>query len=254
MRASVDRIGRGLCTGPMLAVLAAVTCVCTGAWAAVTADPGSVTFNTPDQSQTVKLMNDGAPLPASEIQGYDLLVGDHTYEYMVSMEKHDGSVTIKPTDKLEVGSYRMVIHTTHGPVDVAVYSPLAEIESVLDKQAAALGIPVLELKERLGLTVPIRGGEKVTFTLAPVYYVGDKLLIETPCAADRSYEWRVNGKVVASGMGTAAAPLDYVFTTPGVNVVEYNESAKDRVLATGRASTNVVNHATAVSIQPVSPK
>lgn len=223
------------------------------AGAAVTAEPAAVTFNAADQSATVQLRNEGQPVAASAIQGYDLLVGDHTYEYMISLEKQDGSVVLKPTKMMEVGSYQLVIRTAHGPVNVTVYSPLAEISSVLDKQAQSLGIPVAELKARLGLAAPMRGGEKITFTLAPVYFVGDKLKITTPCPGDRTYEWLINGKVVATGTGAAATALEHTFTEAGIHVVEYNEKMDDRVLATGRESTQVVAAAVAVKLDPASP-
>lgn len=235
------------------AALAAAVLWSAGAWAAVTAEPAAVTFNAPDQSATVQLRQEGKPVAAAEVQGYDLLVGDHTYEYMISLTKQEGSVLLKPTDQMEVGSYQLVIRTAHGPVTVAVYSPLAEVSSILDEQALALGIPVAELKARLGLAVPVRGGEKVTFALAPVYYVGDKLKIATPCPADRTYEWLLNGKVVATGTGTAAAPMEYTFTATGLHVLEYNEKLNNRVVASGRETANVVAAAPAMKLEAVSP-
>jgi hypothetical protein len=207
--------------------------------ASVTANPASITLNTPDQKETVQLTHEGKPVAASAIKGHAFIVQkddkNSDYKHMIRVDKKDGAVTISPSKTAEVGTYNLVIHTSHGDAAIAVNMPLKALESDVAKQAQATGIPEEELKARAGVGFRI-GREKIMFTV-PTYYVGDAFSLKTPCPADRNYEWRVNDMLAQQGRGPE--PFSYVFQKAGTYIIEYIEFKEGRVVMKGAVTAEV---------------
>lgn len=207
------------------------------AHATVTATPSEVAITSPSQTVKISLSQDGKPLPASAIKGYTFNAENHTYEHMITMAKHDGGVDITPTKEAQVGVYDFTIKTSGGDVLVNVNMPLSDMPDTLENRAKAMGISVEELDKRLGLSKPY-GRETVTFTFPGPYYPGSVLTMETPCPADRQYEWRVNGQVVKSGTGPEQ--FSYTFPTLGTYVIGYRDMKDGAPVASGKAVVTVV--------------
>lgn len=207
-----------------------------GAHAAVTAEPKAVLFNSMESSVTVKLLKDGAPMPAAEIRGWRLMASGHAYNHMLKLVKADGAITISP-GQMEVGSYDLVIDTSAGQVIVQVLAPLTDMADTLEKQAQVLGITVDELKQRMGLVKPLAHGREVRLELPETYYEGQTLELTMPLEADLVYVWKVNGEVVKQGPGENV--FSYTFAKPGDYSVEYEERADNAVLAKASAKTAV---------------
>lgn len=208
----------------------------TAVWAEVLAKPAEVKISAPKQKVEIALTSDGKPVPAGDITGYTFNVEDHTYEFMISMTKKDGMVIITPTDRAEAGEYDFTIKTKLGEVTVNVKMPLDEDPESIEAQAKALGITVPELMAQKGLAKPV-GREKVTFKFPEAYHVGDKITIDVPCVADRTFECKFNGKIVRAGIGPDK--FDYEFTAPGEYTFEYKEFLDSAPVAEGTGKTTV---------------
>lgn len=227
-------------------ILAALFTTHALAQSGVVAKPSTISFRSPDQSATIRLTHNDTPIPAASILGYDLLVDTHTYEYMISFERKDGAVTIAPTDQVEIGSYNLVIKTAHGPVTVTLYTPLTDLENIVQEQAKALGLTEQEVKERLGIAKRF-GTETITFESPIVVYQGNTLTIPTPCPPGRAFEWRLNGEAIHQG--GEATPLTRAFPEIGHFALEYRESAEGRPAASGIATILVVPPPTPATVE-----
>jgi hypothetical protein len=219
----------------IVGALAAWTCPAHAA-GALASDPAYVTITKPDQSFTVKLTLDGKPLPAAAIKGAKYMASEHDYARMFSLAKKDGEVTVTPTKLLEVGSYTLVLTTTHGPVNVEILAPLTDLPDTIEKQAAAMGISVDELKTKMGLTHKM-AREQLALTLPPSYVEGQTLVVTVDANPKRVFTWSVNDKVVKQGAGENT--LTYVFEKPGKYTVAISEKEGDTVVATTTAATEV---------------
>jgi len=204
--------------------------------AAVTATPSSITFESPSQSITVKLTENGKPVPASAIRSLHLYVDDHDYPEMMRMKRANGVVTLTPTDSVEIGSYRTVIETSRGNAELTVYTPLSDMPNTIEKQAKALGISVDQMREKLGMTGST-GPEILKIDLPPTQYVGQKLNLTLPPAPDRVFHWAVDGKEVKSGKGENT--FSTVLNKPGQLVLTVKEIKNGTTLAAASAGMTV---------------
>jgi len=215
---------------------------------AVTADPAKVTFTSPQQSATIKLTNDGAPIAAKDIRGWRFLASGHDYKHMLSVEKVDGALQIAPSKMLEVGSYDLSIETTEGPVIVQVFAPLSDLPDIVEKTAALTGLSKQKVEEKMGLSSLIGREEEVTITLPPVYYEGQTLELSMPLEPGRAYAWFINGDLVAEGPDQNT--LSYTFKEPGEYVLSHFETEKQdgKTIAVVRAQAH-----TRVAAMPAIP-
>ena len=200
------------------------------AFGAVSADPTSVKISNPSQGVSINLTSGGKALPASAIRGYTFNVEKHTYEFMIKLDKHDGGVTLTPTEQAEVGTYDLTIKTSQGDVHVTVDMTMKEGDDTNAARADAAGVP-LEQVER-----PV-GRETVTISAPGPYKAGDVLRLETPCPANRTYAWSVNGKVVKQGKGPEV--FEYTFPEAGSYVVKYKDFEDGKPKATGTFTVSV---------------
>jgi plastocyanin len=210
-------------------------------YGAVTADPAKATFTSPQQSATIKLTKDGAPIPAKDIRGWQFLASGHDYKHMLSVEKMDGALKIAPSKTLEVGSYDLNIETAQGSVIVQVFAPLSDLPDIVEKTAALTGLSEKKIEEKLGLTTPA-GREEAKIDLPAVYYEGQTLELSMPVKPGRAYAWFMNGDLVTEGPGQNT--LTYTFKEPGEYVLTYIETekadGKTIAVARARAYTRVV--------------
>jgi hypothetical protein len=207
------------------------------AYAEVAASPATVTFDAYDQSASVALTSNGQPVPASDIEGWKVLASGHDYAFMLDVKKADGTLAVRPSKLLEVGSYDLVVNTKDGPVTITVYAPLRSLPDALAKRAEALGVSTEELKTQLGLTTTLPHPE-TEFMLPPVYYEGQTLTMTMPSGAQHDCVWTVNGAVVKEGAG--ADTIEYTFPRPGVYVVTYAEKDNGNVVFSAKADTSAV--------------
>ena len=210
-------------------------------YGAVTADPAKATFTSPQQSATIKLTKDGAPIPAKDIRGWQFLASGHDYKHMLSVEKMDGALKIAPSKTLEVGSYDLNIETAQGSVIVQVFAPLSDLPDIVEKTAALTGLSEKEIEKKMGL-VTATGREEIQIDLPPVYYEGQTLELTMPVKPGRAYAWFMNADLVAEGPEQNA--LTYTFKEPGEYVLTYIETekadGKTATVARARAHTRVV--------------
>lgn len=205
-------------------------------YAGVTAAPASLTFGSLQQQLTVRLTEEGKPIPADGIRGWRLLADDHAYTPMFSYKKAAGALTLTPTERLEVGSYDLVIDTAAGSVTVKVDAPLDELSSVVETEAAKTGLSVEAVKRKLGLATESPRGE-VTIELPPTYYEGQALRVSMPPNPTRTYVWTINGETIAQGPGKNS--LVYVFKTVGNYLLGYAEQQNGKTVASTSAQTTV---------------
>ncbi|MEX2015280.1 MAG: hypothetical protein WD873_01495, partial [Candidatus Hydrogenedentales bacterium] len=165
------------------------------AHAAVTAMPAEVTFQSPEESKTIALTSNGQPVSAGAIGSVKLMVGKHDYDEMIRVEKSNGAITLHPTDYMEIGSYDLIIRTSHGNAVVKVYTPLEEIPSIVDLRMQETGASRAEANQQLGLTSPA-GRERVAWDVPKQRPTGDTLALAANAAAGRTYVWQVNGTTV----------------------------------------------------------
>jgi len=213
-------------------------------YGAVTADPAKATFTSPQQSATIKLTKDGAPIPAKDIRGWQFLASGHDYKHMLSVEKMDGALKIAPSKTLEVGSYDLNIETAEGSVIVQVFAPLSDLPDIVEKTAALTGLSEKEIKLKMGLSTITRR-EEIKIDLPPVYYEGQTLELALPAkpGAGRTCTWFMNGDLVAEGPEQNA--VTYTFKAQGEYVLTYiateKENDKTVIVAFARANTRVVS-------------
>ena len=233
--------GRWLHTSGAVCALMVLCLSATLSYGAVTADPATATFTAPQQSATIKLTKDGAPIPAKDILGWQLLASGHDYKHMLNVEKMDGALKITPSKTIEVGSYDLNIETAQGSVIVQVFSPLSDLPDIVEKTAALTGLSEKVIKEKMGL-VTATGREEVQIDLPPVYYEGQTVELSMPVKAGRAYAWFMNGDLVAEGPERNA--FTYTFKEPGEYVLNYIETekadGKTIAVARARAYTRVV--------------
>ena len=202
---------------------------------ALTAEPGSVLFESLEETATVSAMDNGSPVAIESVKGHELYVGENTYGYMIDVSAGSGKLQIRPKI-LEAGSYLLVVNTNVGEVRVNVYAPLSALPNTYEEQAAMLNIPVDELKQRLGVTQTLA---RSTFNidLPPVYYVGQTLHI-TLEPNQNTKAWSINGAVVTEGVN--ANQFNYTFKEPGDYLLAYVESRDGAVVASDTAVTRVM--------------
>lgn len=225
-------------------VVWAITFLClspTLSYAAVTADPATATFTSPQQSVVINLTNDGAPIPKKDIAGWQLFASGHDYRHMLTVEAMDGALKIAPSTTLEVGSYDLNIETTAGAVIVRVFAPLSDLPDIVTKTAALTGLSEQKIQEKMGMTTEL-GRDQIQLELPPVYYEGQTLELSMPLKPGRDALWFVNGDPVTGGTGQNG--LVYTFKEPGEYVVTYLETettdGKTSTAARGRAYTRAV--------------
>lgn len=200
------------------------------------AEPDVLVFHRTDESITTKLTREGQPLPASEIGEIKLWASGHDYDEMFRYDKADGTLTLTPTKYCEVGSYDLVVKTSSGKLNLLVYTPLDEMAGTLEKVAASMGVTVEELRKRMGLVSSL-GRSGVSISLPEVYYEGQALELELDDIEGATHTWKINDSVVAEGPD--ATRLFYVFSKPGLVILEYAATQGDTVLAAETASTMV---------------
>ncbi|MCX5772068.1 MAG: hypothetical protein NTZ09_17595 [Candidatus Hydrogenedentes bacterium] len=212
-------------------------------YGAVTADPAKATFTSPQQSATIKLTNDGAPIPATDIRGWRLLASGHDYKHMLSVEKMDGALKIAPSKTLEVGSYDLNIQTAQGSVVVQVFAPLSDLPDIVEKTAALTGLSEKAIEAKMGL-LTATGREEIQIDLPPVYYEGQtlELTMAAKPGPGHTCTWFMNGDLMAEGPEQNA--LAYTFTETGEYVLTCIETEKKNgntaTVARTRAHTRVV--------------
>lgn len=192
----------------------------------ITVSPQSVTFNSMDEVAAVGVSSGGGPVVASHISGWSLLASGHRYDHMLNVETKDGVLSIRPSDKLEAGTYELAIETTDGSATVTVFAPLRSLKSVVEQKAEAMGITIPEAKARLGLQHTMGVGV-IDLNLPPVYSVGQTLRLELPPADAADFSWLIDGEVVKQGKG--ANTFAYTFPDPGdyiVSVRQFGEGIK----------------------------
>ncbi|MBI5092537.1 MAG: hypothetical protein HZB26_08860 [Candidatus Hydrogenedentes bacterium] len=208
-------------------------------YGAVTADPASATFTSPQQSATIKLTAAGAPIPAKDIRSWQFLASGHDYKHMLSVEKMDGALKIAPSKTLEVGSYDLNIETAQGSVIVQVLAPLSDVPDVVEKMAALTGQSEKKIEEKMGLATATSRSE-IKIDLPPVYYEGQTLELTVPAKPGPGHAcvWFMNGDSVAEGPERNS--LTYTFKEPGEYVLIYIETAKenDKTVAVARAKAH----------------
>ena len=207
-----------LCAGVILCLSATLS------YAEVTANPAKATFTSPQQSATISLANNGTPIPAKDIRGWQFIASGHDYKHMLTVEKMDGALKIAPGKTMEVGSYDLNIETVQGPVNVQVFAPLSDVPDVIEKTAALTGMSENKVKEKLGMmTTFLR--EETQVDLLPVYYEGQTLQLTMEAKPGHLCSWFMNGEPVAEG--TDRNVLVYTFKEPGEYVINYIESKKE---------------------------
>ena len=227
----------GFYISSFMCVFMVVCLSATPSYGAVTADPSRATFTSPQQSATIQLMNDGAPISAKDIRGWQFLASGHDYKHMLSVEKKDGSLTIAPSKSLEVGSYDLNIETVHGSVIVQVFAPLSDLPDIVEKTAALTGQSEKKIAEKMGLTTTA-GRETIQIDLPPVYYEGQTLSLTMKLKPGRTCAWFMNGDLLAEG--SEQNTLRYTFKDPGEYVLIYIESENEngKLTPIGRAKSH----------------
>ncbi len=195
------------------------------AWAQIQVTPEQLVFERLDQSLTLQVRRDGAPVPAEEMVSFQLLVDRSDYSHMFRFEKSAGQVTLTPSRTCEVGSYLLRIATRRGDGWARVYTPLRDHPSTLEQLASKLGGSLEELKQRAGISQTV-ARQRVSLDLPPVYYVGSVISVDLPAAPGNTWSWEVNGTVVAQNQ-----PLNYVVREPGPVLLVYTEKQGDLVVA-----------------------
>lgn len=205
-----------------IATLLSLAAAAAPAWAQLVADPPKLNFTAPTQSFTVHLSNGGAPLAANDIKGWKFMAGDSNYAHMMTLTAVAGGFTLTPTDTVEVGSYDLQVETTHGPIAVAVATPLSDVPDVVQEAGWTTDAQRRAVEVKMGVASQGARAE-ASFELPPNYYVGQTLTLQAPPSDGHSYTWTVNGVVVAEGMDQST--LHYTFPKPGEYVVNFVETA-----------------------------
>lgn len=223
------------------------------AFAAVTASPAELTFQSPTEAKTISLTVDGEPVAAGAIGSVKLMVEKHDYDEMIRVEKSNGAITLHPTEYMEIGTYDLIIRTNHGTAVVKVYTPLEEIPSIVDQRMQEAGVSRAEARQQLGLTTPA-GRERIAWDVPTQRPTGDTLALAANAAPGRTYVWQVNGATVQEGAGDSV--FRYTFAQPGTYKVRYAEMQNGVVIAEWN-ETFTVGGATApadtVTAEPLTP-
>ena len=168
---------------------------------AVTADPANLTFVSPDQSFTIKLVNDGTPIPVADIRGWQFLASGHDYKHMIDVEKMNGGIKLSPSNTVELGSYDLNIETAQGSTVVRVLAPFSDVPNIVEQTKALTGLSDQKVAEKLGLT-SATGRSDIRLDVPPVYYEGQTLELTMPSTTGDGHTciWFINGEVVAEGI------------------------------------------------------
>ncbi len=218
-----------------MGIVSALAMILAPAALAVEANPGQIEIKTADQVVTIGVTHEGTPVPAASITSVKLYVDNHDYDHMITVEKKDGSVTIRPTEALELGHYDLAIKTGQGEVRVPVTALQAVADEGLEARAKRQGVTVDEIRAQLGISQSL-GQERIDLNLSAVYYVGQSLKMKMDVRAGRTAMWMVNGAAVDAPGGA----LDYPFEQAGVYDVAYVEKEGERTVAVALATVNVV--------------
>jgi len=213
--------------------------ICAPALAAdVTLSPASVTYEAPSESYTFTLEADGQPVAPGDVKATKIMVGEHDYDYMFDANVSNGKITLQPTDMLEIGSYDLVVRTSTGTAHAKLYAPLSDMEGTLKQRADELGVTVNQMKALLGLTSQM-GREMVELDVAPVYHLGQKLVLAMRTQAGREYVWRIDGRVVQFGEGPHT--FEHTFMDTGLYSITYTEYDNETVVAQDSHLVSVVD-------------
>lgn len=217
----------------------------------LTTEPREVTFTSTDQSHAIKVLSNGQPIAASRVSQAKVMVEQHDYDHMFDVTKSGETLTISPTDKVEVGSYELRLQTDIGTVTANIYAPLSDLESILAERAKELGVTVAQVKTMMGLSTPATR-ERLSIDLPPVYYLGQTLSLPMPTASDREFVWKVDGKTVQFGEGPHV--FEYTFLDNGYYSISYTERAKGVAVAGDTAMVQVIPEpAVEMNITPGTP-
>ena len=202
---------------------------------AVEAVPSAIEIKTADQVVTIGVTHDGAPVPAASITSVKLYVDNHDYDHMITVEKKDGAVTIRPTEALELGHYDLAIKTGQGEVRVPVTALQSVADEGLEARAKRQGVTVEEIKAQLGISQSF-GQDRIDLNLSETYYVGQSLTMKMEVPAGRIASWMVNGAAVDAPGGS----LNYPFEQTGIYDIAYVEKQKERTMAIALGTVTVV--------------
>jgi hypothetical protein len=195
---------------------------------AVEASPEKVTIATPSDTITIAVTHNGAPVPAGDIASVKLYVDQHDYDHMITVEKSDGQVIIRPTLDLELGHYDLAIKTRQGEVRVPVTALQGVADEGLEGRAKRQGVTVEEIKAQLGISQAM-GQDRITLGFAETCNVGTTVTCDMNVPEGRTAEWTVNGEKVDAPGGK----LTYTYEEPGTYDFAYVEKAGGRALAIG---------------------
>lgn len=202
---------------------------------AVEANPAQIEIKTADQVVTIGVTHEGTPVPAASITSVKLYVDNHDYDHMITVEKKDGAVTIRPTEALELGHYDLAIKTGQGEVRVPVTALQDIADAGLEARAKRQGVTVDEIRAQLGISQSL-GQERIDLNLSEVYYVGQSLKMKMDVRADRTAAWMVNGAAVEAPGGS----LNYPFEQTGVYDLAYVEKEGEKTVALALGTVTVV--------------
>jgi hypothetical protein len=197
--------------------------------------PNSIEIKTADQSVTIGVTHNGTPVSAANIRSVKLYVDKHDYDHMITVEKADGAITIRPTEALELGHYDLAINTAQGDVRIPVTALQGIADEGLEARAKRQGVTVDEIRAQLGISQSL-GQERIELNLPSVYYVGQSLKIDMTPGAGRTGTWAVNGEPV----GSSGASLVYTFEAAGIYDFAYVEKEDGRTVGVALDTVNVV--------------
>lgn len=189
-------------------------------FAEITATPSTLVFRNISEVKTVTLAADGEAIPATAVSSWRLLVDQRDYSHMVTVKPSEAGVRIQPSGTAEVGSYQLILDADKGDVAVSVFMPLSDLKSSMELLAKRMDISLEEIQRQTGFTQRL-GREKIDMNLLPVYYLGQRILIDMPDVENRTSKWKINGAMVQEGAD--AQRLDYVAASTGPLLVVYEE-------------------------------
>lgn len=215
--------------------LAVMTLAMAPATLAVEAVPNAIEIKTADQPVTIGVTHNGVPVSAASISSVKLYVDNHDYDHMITVEKANGAITIRPTEALELGHYDLAINTAQGEVRVPVTALQGIADEGLEARAKRQGVTVEEIRVQLGISQSV-GQERIELNLPQVYYVGQSLKMDMNVGAGRTGAWLVNGEAY----GTPGGSLSYPFEQVGVYDFAYVEKEGERTVGVAMDTVNVV--------------
>ena len=218
-----------------MSIVSAMAIALSPAALAIEANPAQIEIKTADQVVTISVTHDGAPVPAASITSVKLYVDNHDYDHMITVDKKDGAVTIRPTEALELGHYDLAIKTGQGEVRVPVTALQTVADEGLEARAKRQGVSVDEIKAQLGISQSF-GQDRIDLNLSETYYVGQSLKMKMDVPAGRTASWMVNGAAVDAPGGS----LNYAFEQKGIYDIAYVEKEKERTMAIALSTVTVV--------------